>query len=705
LTRTPSPLSPIARPVSRFLTVAFVITLAIVWPRPGATAVGDIVYYVWKAPVRVGSWRVVAEATAAGGSRLEQPNVNAARITTPLASPTHYVDFPVTVQANTPYHLWLRGKAYQNFGDNDSVWVQTSGTVDGNGVPIYRIGTSSATMVNLEDCSGCTISNWAWQDNGYGSGVSGPLLRFATSGTQTIRIQAREDGISLDQFVLSSNSYLTTAPGARTNDATILPESTGSGTGGTTITLVRGPYLQQVGASRAIVVWATRQPGSASVEYRVGAGSLAVAQATSTYRASSATGIPEYYQHEAVLTGLTASTSYQYDLRVAGVDPTPGVVDSFRTAPAAGTGTIRFAAFGDSGTGSSAQAAIAGRLDAETFDFALHTGDVAYSYGTYAQFESFFFPYYDAWLRRKAIFPSIGNHDDRTGSATPYRTLFVLPRDGASLTYPNNGERFYSFDYGPVHFICLDTEAAFQTLARRQEQIAWLTEDLQASQDRPWRVVYFHRPPYNSGSEHGSDLTVRQVFGPLFEQYNVQLVLNGHEHSYERSVPWRESTNTARQAVTYVVTGGGGAGLYPSGRSAWTALSRSVNHYVRATMTASDLTLEAVDSSGAVIDRFTLNRAAQENDAAAPTVAISAPATGAILSGTETIEVSADDDTRVEKVDLWVDGQLRSIDLAAPYAFALNTTTLGNGTHTIEARAYDISGRRATASRSVTISN
>lgn len=705
MTRTPGHRPLIARPLLRFITVGAVIVLAGAWPRPGSTAVGDIVYYVWKAPVRAGSWRVVADATAAGGSRLEQPNVNAARITTPLASPTHYVDFSVTVQANTAYHLWLRGKAYQNFGDNDSVWVQTSGTVDSSGAPVYRIGTTSATMVNLEDCSGCSISNWAWQDNGYGSGVSGPLLRFETSGTQTIRIQAREDGISLDQLVLSSNSYLSTAPGARTNDTTILPESSGSGTGGTTITLVRGPYLQQIGAAQAIVVWATRQPGSASVEYRAGAGPLAVAQATSTYRSSSATGLPDYYQHEAVLTGLAANTLYQYDLRVAGADPTPGVVDEFRTAPPTGTGTIRFVAFGDSGTGSSAQAAIAGRLDAETFDFALHTGDVVYSSGTYAQFESFFFPYYSAWLRRKAIFPSIGNHDDRTGSATPYRTLFVLPRDGATPTYPNNGERFYSFDYGPVHVICLDTEAAFLTLARRQEQIAWLTDDLQASQDRPWRVVYFHRPPYSSGAEHGSDLTVRQVFGPLFEQYNVQLVLNGHEHTYERSVPWRESTNTARQAVTYVVTGGGGAGLYTTGRSAWTAFSRAVHHYVRATMTATDLTLEAVDSSGTVLDRFTLDRAAQENDAAAPTVAIAAPSSGAILSGTETIEVDAGDDTRIEKVDLWVDGQLRSIDLAAPYAFALNTTTLSNGTHTIEARAYDISGRRATASRSVTISN
>ena len=260
------------------------------------------------------------------------------------------------------------------------------------------------------------------------------------------------------------------------------------------VTHVRGPYLQQVGAEQAIVVWATREEGAARVEYRLGSGSTAVATAVSTFRSSSTTGIGSYYQHEATLTGLRAATTYQYDLRVAGVDPTPGVVDELRTAPAAGTGTIRFVALGDSGNGSSAQAQIANRIDSETFDLAVHNGDVAYSNGTYADFEARFFPYYDAWMRKRPIFPSIGNHDDRTSSAGPYRTFFALPRDGASAAFPNNAERFYSIDYGPVHFIALDSEAAFASPARRQEQVAWLTEDLQSSQQRPWRVAFLHPP-------------------------------------------------------------------------------------------------------------------------------------------------------------------------------------------------------------------
>jgi hypothetical protein len=468
---------------------------------------------------------------------------------------------------------------------------------------------------------------------------------------------------------------------------------------------VRGPYLQQVEAGHAIVVWATRESGAARVEYRTGSGTWRSVAGISTFRAASATGIPDYYQHEVTLTGLSPGTIYQYDLRVAGVDPTPGVIDQFRSAPATGTGTIRLAAFGDSGNGSSAQGQVAARIDGETFDFAVHTGDIAYSRGTYAEFEARFFPYYRNWLRRTAVFPVIGNHDDMTGSATPYRTLFVLPRDGASVAYPNNAERFYSFDYGPVHFIALDTEAAFLSSARRQEQIDWLVSDLQASQQQPWRIAFFHRPPYSSGTEHGSDLVIRQAFGPLFEQYHVQFVLTGHEHSYERSVPWRESTNTSWQAVTYAVTGGGGAALYPVGRNAWTAVSRAVYHYLRLVISPTDATLEAVGTNGAVLDRFTLNLAQQQGDTAPPQISIVSPASGAIVSGTETIDVAADDDTRVEKVDLWVDGQLRSTDLTEPYAFSLDTTAMADGSHTLQARVYDIDGRRTSVSRTVTVAN
>ena len=63
--------------------------------------------------------------------------------------------------------------------------------------------------MNLEDCSGCGLSGWGWQDNGWGVGVLGPEVVFASSGTQRIRVQTREDGFTIDQIVLSPQRYLT----------------------------------------------------------------------------------------------------------------------------------------------------------------------------------------------------------------------------------------------------------------------------------------------------------------------------------------------------------------------------------------------------------------------------------------------------------------------------------------------------------------
>jgi len=100
--------------------------------------------------------------------------------------------------------------------------VQFSNSVDAAGAPKYRIGTTSGQDVNLEDCSGCGVSGWGWQDNGWGVNVMGPAIYFDRSGPATIRVQVKEDGFSIDQIVLSAGKYLSTAPGSLKNDTTIL---------------------------------------------------------------------------------------------------------------------------------------------------------------------------------------------------------------------------------------------------------------------------------------------------------------------------------------------------------------------------------------------------------------------------------------------------------------------------------------------------
>lgn len=207
------------------LGISSVVALGALVHGPASAQSGsEVVLYASEATVRSG-WNVVADSSAAGGARLANPNLGAAKISTPLANPSQYFEMSFNAQAGTPYRLWIRGKAENDNWANDSVFVQFSGSVNASGTGVFRIGTTDATTINLEDCSGCGLSAWGWQDNGWGTGVMGPLIYFSTTGAQTLRMQVREDGLSIDQIVLSPQTYLNTSPGALRNDSTILPKT------------------------------------------------------------------------------------------------------------------------------------------------------------------------------------------------------------------------------------------------------------------------------------------------------------------------------------------------------------------------------------------------------------------------------------------------------------------------------------------------
>ena len=191
----------------------------------GGTTSSDIVMYGADAAITGTAWRLQADASAAGGARIWNPNAGVAKIATAIAEPASYVELTFSAQAGQAYRLWIRGKAESDYYGNDSVHVQFSGSVDAGGSAVYRIGTTASTTYNLESCSGCGLAGWGWDDNGWGTGVLGPVIYFATTGTQRIRIQTREDGLSIDQVVLSPQKYLTASPGATKNDTVILPKS------------------------------------------------------------------------------------------------------------------------------------------------------------------------------------------------------------------------------------------------------------------------------------------------------------------------------------------------------------------------------------------------------------------------------------------------------------------------------------------------
>lgn len=346
---------------------------------------------------------------------------------------------------------------------------------------------------------------------------------------------------------------------------------------------MRAPYLQKVTTDGADLSWVGAADPALSVILSGTDGTIVVnASAAPDSSAKPTTGS----QMVAPLRPLTPNTVYCYDVQDAG---SSSERLGFRTAPAANTGAVvRFIAFGDSGSGDSDQMALRDQMATLPFDFIIHTGDIAYGSGRRQEFEQNFFKPYADYLRYFPVFPASGNHEYETEDAAPFREAFVLPENGG----PHGIERWYSFDWGDVHFVALDTERTGPI------QAAWLDADLTANH-LPWTIVYGHKPPFSSGG-HGNDGAFRTHFVPILEKHRVPLVLNGHDHDYERSTP--------QNGVTYVVTGGGGHGVTPVGRSSFTAFSEAVIHLVYVTVSGNQLALHAIDGLGQEFDSLVLRR-------------------------------------------------------------------------------------------------
>lgn len=362
--------------------------------------------------------------------------------------------------------------------------------------------------------------------------------------------------------------------------------------------LPRLPYLQSVGPTSAMVAFRTGVSCTPFVRFGLGADVSQTATAT-------AAG----WRHAVKLTGLTPGQTYSYVVEACG---SVTGVRQFRTAPPAGTTRLQFTAMGDFGTGGSLQAQVLSRLaePGRAGELLVALGDNAYSSGTEQEFQDRLFKPMAALLRQVPLFPSLGNHEYVTNQGQPYLDNLYLPANN-----PAGTERYYSFDWGPVHFVALDSNCAIGlaspdrcTLAAQK---SWVAQDLAATR-QPWKVVFFHHPSWSSG-EHGSQLAMRREFGPLFEQYGVDLALTGHDHNYERSKPMKGEgvAPSGTRGIVYVVVGSGGATLrsFPSSQPSWTAYRNNTDvGYLEATVNGGTLSARFLNPSGTVRDSFTLTK-------------------------------------------------------------------------------------------------
>ncbi len=338
------------------------------------------------------------------------------------------------------------------------------------------------------------------------------------------------------------------------------------------------PYVQNVTATAATIMWRTplESEGAVSFGKTPDLGRTVVSD--------------DARVHTVRLTDLEPNTRYFYRAEIPGI---PGDLETFHTSPGP-DGTITAAVVGDSGSGNPAQYQVAEVMLAMEPDLVLHTGDVVYPRGGECRYDDRYYDPYRELIGSVPVYPVLGNHDVLTDNGEPYLEAFELPADGSGT------ERFYSFDFGPMHVAALDSELYYRDDSIPPAvQKAWLVEDLRQT-DRPWKVVVIHRPPFNSSPYHGPDPQVLEDLVGIFTAEGVDVVFAAHEHVYERLKPI--------DGVTYFVTGGGGGRLRSVGTSDLTAVSALRHHALKVEAGPERLVIEAIGIGHEVFDRVELTQ-------------------------------------------------------------------------------------------------
>ncbi|QFU23268.1 DNRLRE domain-containing protein [Shewanella eurypsychrophilus] len=301
-------------------------------------------------------------------------------------------------------------------------------------------------------------------------------------------------------------------------------------------TLTRGPYLQLGTEHSMTVKWRTDITGPSVVKYGIELSHLA----------GSATGLDEA-NHSVTLSGLTPNTRYYYAVLDNQGDVLTGGDSThfFYTSPSVGsTALTRAWIIGDSGTANSNARAVRdaykARIGSSYTSLWIMLGDNAYSTGTDSEYQAAVFDIYPELLKQSPLWSTLGNHDGATADSAsqegPYYDIFTLPTNAEAGGVSSGTEAYYSFDYGQIHFVCLESYETDRS--SNGAMLTWLVNDLEAT-SQPWIVAYWHHPPYTKGS-HDSDsesrlIEMRENALPILESYGVDLVLSGHSHSYERS--------------------------------------------------------------------------------------------------------------------------------------------------------------------------
>ena len=347
----------------------------------------------------------------------------------------------------------------------------------------------------------------------------------------------------------------------------------------------RAPYIQRPTRTSVDVAWRSVQPAVGRVVFGGDKGALnrEVIEPEPTRK------------HILSMTGLETSTRYYYEVYEG--SRKVQAEESFSTARGHDEPAFSFFVLGDSGVDTPTQWDIGRQMlremNRDEVDFIVHVGDVHQGSGDY--YDDVYFKPYAELIKKLNVFTSLGNHDTYTDGGAVYLDDFYLPHNNPAQT-----ERYYSFRWGNAYFICLDTNIDYGPAS---DQYKWLLGQLNSSErhDAMWTFVYAHHPPFSEyWTDYYGEQAVQEHLVPLFEKHQVDMVMNGHTHSYERG---------EKNHVHYLVTGGGGGGLddffvdYDH-----ISFSAKTHHFTRIDVDDDQLEVSAIDQDGEVVDRFTIHK-------------------------------------------------------------------------------------------------
>ncbi len=374
----------------------------------------------------------------------------------------------------------------------------------------------------------------------------------------------------------------------------------------------KGPWVNRVDATSARIRWEGCSDGASpdvvltpepSGTPQTFSAEVAPFEITNRYTSLIPNSIPDdlpgtYYMHEVKLSGL-ARGCYSYQLTA---DPLRH--GRFCTARPSGE-SFNFMAIADTNPGFSANTALVlEQLNRKGYDFTIHGGDIQY-YASGLETWASWFPAMQPMLSQGAFFTAVGNHESEKPDEYEQYYLRFFGESGFEGT-----SAYYLFETGGVSFFSLDTESSLQDGAD-PAQYNWFAAKLAEQAAAPghrFSVVFLHRPLITCG-DSGVLTDERNLLEPLFEQYNVRLVIQGHMHGYERFVvPLPQGTRD----LVYITTGGGGGAIGDVSENMdreFCGLRQSsgeFNHAMWLQVGATELKGQAIDHAGTAQDTFSI---------------------------------------------------------------------------------------------------